>query len=237
MLEYLSMACKKIKQSAIFSLSSSFILVNSKKIGRLTMKTYRIIRVLEREAVTKLDKENVLGVGVEKVVEAVAKGEPAGLVITRPALRPDEVEDRAGPIFPADDQVRAELEEIEVGIGERIVGQAVRVFVNVVCRAGGIGHELSGLENVIPVFKPLRARIHDPLEFCVLARRDKGYAAILDRELGRQAPIEADSEPDRLLVEGSHDVAGLVPERASSDPLEQRFIDLELGSQGEGQGV
>jgi hypothetical protein len=56
------MACKKIKQSALFSLSSAFILINSKKIGRLTMKTYRIIRVLEREAVTKLDKENVLRV-------------------------------------------------------------------------------------------------------------------------------------------------------------------------------
>jgi hypothetical protein len=90
---------------------------------------------------------------------------------------------------------------------------------------------------VKPVFQPHRAGIHDPLEPGVLARRDKGHAVVLDRELGRQAPVETGGEPDRLLVEGSHDVAGFVPESALSDPLEQRLVDLELGSQGQRQGV
>jgi hypothetical protein len=82
-------------------------------------------------------------VDVEEVLEALPEGELAGPVISRPVLRPDKIEDRAGQVLPADDQVRPELEEIEVRVRKRVVGEAVAVLIDAVGPPPAVSERIS----------------------------------------------------------------------------------------------
>lgn len=84
-----------------------------------------------------------MGVNFEQVVDVAAEGEIAPGLEACPALRPDQVERGAGDVFPADDQVGAELGERDPQLGGPALpvngGLHVPDGVPVLVRSVGVG--------------------------------------------------------------------------------------------------
>jgi hypothetical protein len=77
------------------------------------------------EAVRELDQKDVVRMETEEVVEAASEIERPVPERARPALGPDDVKGGARDVFPAQDEVRAELAEIEIRVGEGVISVTV----------------------------------------------------------------------------------------------------------------
>ena len=59
-----------------------------------------------------------MGGEVEEAADVVLVVEFAPIVVAGPSLGPDQIDGGAGPVLPAEDQVGAEFQEVEIGIPE-----------------------------------------------------------------------------------------------------------------------
>ena len=82
------------------------------------------------KAVGDFDQKHIVRNDIEQIPDIVPELKSAVCVVIGPSLRPDKIESRSGDVFPSENQVRTELEEIEIGIAEGIVCDPVQVFVN-----------------------------------------------------------------------------------------------------------
>ena len=156
---------------------------------------------------------------------------PAAAVVGAP-LAPDHVERGPGAVFPAQDQVGAQLEHVEVGVGER-VGDIAAGFPDPVFVPPRVERDLIAAEGVKAVLEQGGAGIGDALEGVVAAVGDEGLAVELDGELRGDAVVQAQGQEDRVLRNAAHDVA-VRAARAGRCGRDIQQLALIIGVSGDG---
>ena len=63
------------------------------------------------------------------MVHIVPEVELAFAIVAYPSLRPDDIKCRSGNILPSEDQVRPELEALEIGIIKTVIRYAIQIFI------------------------------------------------------------------------------------------------------------
>ena len=74
------------------------------------------------------------------------------LGIRRITLRPYQIQFRTGLIFPADDEVGAELDKIEIRLGKTVIGISVCVFIHEVTAV--LKTDFLAVKDVKPLIVP-----------------------------------------------------------------------------------
>jgi hypothetical protein len=76
-----------------------------------------------------------VGGEVEEAADVVLVVEFAPIVVAGPSLGPDQIDGGAGTVLPAENQIGAEFQEVEIGIPESVVCFPVQAFIDMI----GIG--------------------------------------------------------------------------------------------------
>ena len=87
---------------------------------------YEPVGILHQEDVGRADGKKILGQATQGIVD----GRKSGTI--RPVLCPYQEESGPGFVFPAQHHIRPELEEIEVGIINLVIGHTILVFIHAV---------------------------------------------------------------------------------------------------------
>src|SRR5688572_28636790 len=159
----------------------------------------------EGEPLAELDEEDVVGGDVEGLPQAAPEREavsrPQRFVAAR--LRPDQVDEGAGAVFPARDEGRVELAHVEIGLRELVVGKAVPVLVEQVALADETGAAAKRREAVA---EGGGARDRDALQVLVPSARREGRAVVLQGDVGRDREVETYGERAVVLAQPPEDV-------------------------------
>ena len=68
----------------------------------------------------------------EEIPEITPEQKSAPAVITRSPLRPDQKQGGSRPVFPADDEVGTELQEVKIRVPCTVIDLAIMGFIDVV---------------------------------------------------------------------------------------------------------
>ena len=82
-------------------------------------------KILQRKPPIQLNQKNILRKNVEQIVDIIAEWKLAIGLEARAALRPHQEQRRTRNVFPPHHEIRAELPEIEIRIGKRIIRRTV----------------------------------------------------------------------------------------------------------------
>ena len=123
-------------------------------------------------------------------------------------MRPYEIEFGAGTVFPTENEVGAQLDEIEVGFGERVGVFGVSRFVHDIVRAVVTDFVIG--ESVEALVVVGVEGVGDISEVLIHWTGDVGLGVVLNGEFGGDVVVEPEGKVEGFLADFSNDVAGLV---------------------------
>jgi hypothetical protein len=162
---------------------------------------------LQLKVVREFDEEYVMTGEAEEILEIVPERKIAPAVRIRSALGPDQIQGGSRPVFPPDDEVGSELQEVEVWIVYTVIDSAILVFIDAVDIPLKIIAYLIIGKGVEAVCEFFGSGVGDVLEPRVFPGRDERLSVELDGEIWGETEIHPQGHSQGFLVDPSEKIS------------------------------